>query len=88
MPGPCALRRRFPKGDDRKFACRRLRAQQFAEGEAVDARHLEIECDEVATHAFQHTKCGGGFVCGHDTILRGLEDFAQAVACGSVVVNY
>jgi hypothetical protein len=65
-----------------------LGAQQFAECETVDARHLEIECHQIAAHAFEHAEGGGGFVRSHDAVLRSLEDFAEPVACGSVVVNY
>jgi hypothetical protein len=64
-----------------------LGAQEFAECEAVDARHLEIERDEIATHAFQDAESGGCFVGGDDAILSGLEDLAQPFASGVVIVN-
>jgi hypothetical protein len=31
-----------------------LCAKQLAEREAIDARHLEIECNEIAAHALEH----------------------------------
>jgi hypothetical protein len=65
-----------------------LGAKQLAERETVDARHLEIECDEIATHALEDAQRRTGFGRGHDTILRSLEDVAQTLACSRVVVNY
>jgi hypothetical protein len=65
-----------------------LRAQKFAEREAIDAWHLEIECNQIATHALQHAQRGSSFSGGYNTILCSLEDVAKSVAGRGVVVNY
>jgi hypothetical protein len=65
-----------------------LRAQEFAESEAVDARHLEVECNQIATHALQHAERGSSFGGGYNTILSSFENVAKPVAGCGVVVNY
>jgi hypothetical protein len=65
-----------------------LGSKQFAKRQPVDTGHLEVKCNQVATHTFQHTKGGSSFGSSHNTVLSSFEDFAEPFAGSGIVVNY